>query len=113
VLLDDQIEDGGQHEHTAHHGVDEELHRRVDAPGASPDADEEVHGDEHRFPEDIEEEKIGGDEDADHAAPEDEQEEMVGLDPLGDRRPAARMARGMSRVVSRTMSRLIPSTPTA
>jgi hypothetical protein len=49
-----------QHEQAAGHGEEEELHRRVDPPLPSPDADDEVHRHQHDFPEDIEEEEIVG-----------------------------------------------------
>ena len=80
-------EDRDQHEQAAEHGEEDELHRRVDAPAAAPDADEEVHRDEHGLPEDIEEEEIQRDEDADHAGLEQEHEDGELLDPVADGPP--------------------------
>src|SRR2546425_2679481 len=42
--------------------VEDELDRRVNAVGAAPDADDEVHRDQHRLPEDVEEEEVEADE---------------------------------------------------
>jgi hypothetical protein len=39
------------------HGVDEELDRGVDLARAAPDADQQRHRDEHRLPEDEEEDE--------------------------------------------------------
>ena len=56
------------------HGEQEELDGGVDPPGrVAPDTDEEVHGDEHHFPEDVEEEKVQGGEHPDHAAHQGQQ----------------------------------------
>ena len=66
-----EVEDqnGHQHQQGAEHGEQEELDGGVNPAGRiAPDPDEQVHGDEHHFPEDVEQEEIQGDEDADHAA---------------------------------------------
>ena len=47
-------------------GEEEELDRGVDAVRAAPDADEEVHRQQRQLEEDVEEEQVGRDEDADH-----------------------------------------------
>ena len=57
-----------QHQHAAGHRVENELHRRVDAALVAPDADQEVHRDQHRVPEDVEQEQVERDEHADHRA---------------------------------------------
>ena len=80
-------EDRDQHEQAAEHGEQDELHRRVDAPAPAPDADEEIHRDEHGLPEDIEQEEVQGDEDADHAGLEQQHEHGEFLDPVVDRAP--------------------------
>src|SRR6185436_18624375 len=49
--------------------------------------DQEVHRDEHRVPEDVEEEQVERDEDAEHRRLEGEQEEREQLDVLVDRLP--------------------------
>ena len=66
-LVEDEERD--QHQHAARERVEEELHGGVDAPLVAPDPDEEVHRDEHRLPEHVEEEEVERDEDADHALP--------------------------------------------
>ena len=53
-----EVDDGGQHQHRAGHRVEEELHRRVDAPLVAPDADQEVHGHQRDFPEHVEQEQV-------------------------------------------------------
>ncbi len=79
-------EDGDQHQQAAGHGVEEELDRRVDPPLAAPDADQEVHRDQHDLPEDVEEEEVVGDQGAEHAGGEQQhggaEERPVLLDPL-------------------------------
>ena len=47
-----------QHQNRAGHGVQNEFHRGVNAPLVSPDADQEVHGDQHHFPEQEEQKQI-------------------------------------------------------
>jgi hypothetical protein len=61
-----------QHEDRAGQGVEEELDRRVLLARPAPDADQEVHGEEHDLPEDVEEEEVHGDEDAVHARVEEQ-----------------------------------------
>ncbi len=68
-------EDRDQHQHAAGHGVEDELHGGVDATLVSPDADEEIHRNQHRVPEEIEEEEIERQEHADHRRFEREHEE--------------------------------------
>ena len=63
-----QADDRGQHEQAADQGVEEELHRGVLPARAAEAADEEVHRHEHDLEEDVEQEDVGGGEDADHRA---------------------------------------------
>ena len=56
-----------QHQSRTRHGVEEELDGRVNAAIMAPDADQEVHGHQHHFPEHEEEEEIPGGEHADEA----------------------------------------------
>ena len=51
----------------------------VDAPLPAPDADDEVHRDEHHFPEDVEEDRVEGDEAPEHPRLEDEERHDVAL----------------------------------
>ena len=60
-------DDRHQHQDRAEHGVQNEFQRGVDAPLVAPDADQEIHRDQHHFPEQEEEEQVERDEDADHA----------------------------------------------
>ena len=53
-----EVDDGDQHQHRAGHGVQEELHGRVDAPLVSPDADQEIHRDQRDFPENVKQEQV-------------------------------------------------------
>ncbi len=65
-------DDRDQHEHAADEGVQKELDRGVKPVGAAPDADQEIHRDQHGLPEDVEEEKVEGREHADHCGLEDQ-----------------------------------------
>src|SRR5438876_8585210 len=51
-------DDAHKHENASGQGEDQKFDRGVDAPRASPNADEEKDGNEHEFPEDKEEKKI-------------------------------------------------------
>ena len=72
AVLDVEGEDGHEHEQRAHQGVEHELDGRVDPVAPAPHPDDEVHGDEHRLPEHVEQEDVEADEDAQHARLEDE-----------------------------------------
>src|SRR5438270_811853 len=62
-----QPDDADQHEDGAGHGVEHEFDGGVDAALMSPDADEEVHGDEHDFPEEEKEKEVERKKNADDA----------------------------------------------
>ena len=70
-----QAEDGDEHQHAPRHRVEHEFDGGVDTPVVAPDPDEEVHRDEHRIPEHVEQEQIERDEDPDHRRLESEHEE--------------------------------------
>src|SRR5665213_3390924 len=53
-----EVDDRHQHEQRSKRRVYEELETRVDATLAAPDTDDQVHGYEHHFPHDVEEEQI-------------------------------------------------------
>jgi hypothetical protein len=72
-------DEGDQHERAARHRVEEELHRGVDAPLVPPDPDEEIHRDQHGFPEDVEEEEVEGHEHAQHPRFQQQHEDLEGL----------------------------------
>ena len=82
-----EAEDRDQHQDAARHRVEHELDGGVDALVVAPDPDEEVHRDEHRVPEDVEQEQVERDEDADHRGLESEDEDRELLHLLLDRFP--------------------------
>ena len=47
-------DDTDQEYEAARQRVEEELERRIDPAAAAPDANDHVHRDQHRFPEDVE-----------------------------------------------------------
>ena len=51
-------EDGDQHREAADDGVDQEFEGGVDAAALAPDADQEVERNQHRLPEDVEEDEV-------------------------------------------------------
>ena len=85
VAVEVQHQDGDQHQHAAEQRVQEELDRRVFAPRAAPDADQEVHRQQHHFPEHVEQEEVERQEDAQHARFQQQEQDAVGLDVLVDR----------------------------
>ena len=78
-------QDGQQHEHAAEERVEEKLDGGILAPRTAPDADEEIHRQQHHLPEHIKEEKVERHEDAQHAGDEQQKQDVIGLDVLGDR----------------------------
>src|SRR5713101_3714819 len=82
-----QPDDAHEHEDGAGHGVEHEFDGSVDAALVSPDADEEVHGNQHHFPEEEEEEEVEREEDADHADFEHQQHDEKFLDAVLDAVP--------------------------
>ena len=84
-----EAEDGQQHQDAGGHRIQDELDGGVDAPLVAPDADQEVHRHQHRVPEDVEEEQIERDEDADHRALEQQQEDAERPGLLAHRLPRA------------------------
>ena len=91
MKVEDQ--DGNKHQHASSHGKEEELDGCIDPSlGISPDADEKVHGDEHHFPEDIEEDEIEGDQGTDHSCFQEEKGDHEFLHPEGNGLPGAQDA---------------------
>src|ERR1019366_2507013 len=84
----DQQQDGTRHR------IDEELEGRVNPTGATPDPDEQGHGDEHRFPEDKEENKIQRAEHANHRGLHNQQADHELLDASLDVAPGTEHAQG-------------------
>ncbi len=81
-----ETDDRRQHQRRAEGCVDEELDRGVDPALGSPDADDEVHRDQHRLEEDEEKEEVEGQEGADHAGLEEQRVHHELLGPIRDRR---------------------------
>ena len=79
---------------------------------AAPDPDDEVHRDQHDLEEDVEEEEVERDEHADQ--PGEQREHAARRMPrsCGDVWQLASTLSGISTVVSSTITREIPSTPT-
>jgi hypothetical protein len=86
----EEPEDRYEHQNRSEHCVQNEFHGRVNAPFVAPHADDEIHRDEHHFPENEEEEQVERNEDADHARLEHEQGEEESFDMFLDRLPGAK-----------------------
>ena len=84
--------DGHQHQERAGHGIDEELDGRVEAVGAAPYPDDEIHRDQHHLEEDVKEKQIEGDKDADQAGQERKHQGVEPPLPPGDGGPACQHA---------------------
>ena len=78
-------QDRHEHQQRPDERVQDELDRRVDPVRAAPDPDDQVHRDEDDLPEDVEQERVEREEDADHPDLEDEERDHVFLDPRLDR----------------------------
>ena len=87
VVVEVEEQDAQQHQHRASQRVEEELDGGVEFARAAPDADQQVHGHEHRFPENEEEEEIERHEDAEHARLQDQKPDVVFLDAILDGGP--------------------------
>ena len=68
-----EVQERDQHEDRSQEGVKEELDRGVDALLAAPYPDDEKHRDQHRLPEDIEQDRIEGREDPVHEPLQDQE----------------------------------------
>ena len=68
AMDDKEPHQGDQHEEAAAEGKEHKLDRGIDFSVMPPDADEEKHGNELDFPEQIEEQQIGGHKEAHEAA---------------------------------------------
>jgi hypothetical protein len=83
-----QEDQRNQHQQRAEQRVQEELERRVDLVGPTPDADDQVHRDQRGLKEHIEQNAVERAEHADHQAAENEERTHVLVDALGDDLPA-------------------------
>src|SRR5207244_5939957 len=82
-----QRQDRQQHDYRSRQGVQKKFDGCVQPAVASPRSDQEVHRNEHHFPENVEEEEVERDEDADHAGLQEQQQNVVFLGPLMDSAP--------------------------
>jgi len=78
-MLEIERQDAEQHQYRAGQGIQEKFDRRVELARAAPHADDEVHRHQHQFPEDVEQEEVERDEDADHARLEQQEHRVVFL----------------------------------
>src|SRR5207302_10255048 len=78
-------EDGDQHREAADDGVDQEFEGGVDAAALAPDADQEVERNQHRLPEDIEEDEVERQENAGGGGFQDQKQEDEFLEAGGRR----------------------------
>src|SRR5579859_1135789 len=78
---------GHEHQNRAQHRVQNEFDRGINAPFVAPDSDQEVHRDQHHFPEKEKFEQIERNKNADDAGFEYEQADEKAAHPLLDRFP--------------------------
>ncbi len=85
----DPVEPQNRHEHQdrAEHRIQHELQRGINAAAVSPDADQEIHRDQHHFPEQKEQEQIERNENADHSGLKDQKANKEAFYALVDRFP--------------------------
>ena len=90
-----EVEGHDRHEHqdASHHREKEELDGRIDPVRAAPYPDEEVHGDQHELPEDVEQNEVQGAQGADHRRFQQEEGDVIFLDLVLDRFPGAQDAK--------------------
>ena len=81
-------EDRHKHQQRADQCVEDELDRGVDAIGATPDADDQIHRNQHDLPEDVEEEEVEREEDAEHPCLKNQEADEVLLHAVLDRAEA-------------------------
>src|ERR1039457_328657 len=103
TLNDDEIEAAGlgiepenrrQHEHRADHGEEEILHRGVDLASVAVHADQEGHGNQRRFQEEVEQEQVELGKDADQSRLQNQEQDEEFLYALVNRAPGNEHAQG-------------------
>src|SRR4029077_8529525 len=80
-------QDRHQHQDRAEHGVQNEFHRGINPPLVSPNADQEIHGDQRQLPENEEQEKIERDKNTDHWRLDNQQRDEETLHVFSNRLP--------------------------
>ena len=106
-------DDADQEQDAARQRVEEELERRIDPAVAAPDADDHVHRDQHRLPEDVEQEQV---ERAEHPQHQRLHASRLTMNSFTLRSIATHEASTQiqpNSEVRNTKSALIPSTPSA
>src|SRR6266851_1580707 len=86
-VVEIEREDREQHDDRACEGVQEKLDGGVETALAAPDADEEIHGNEHDFPENVEEEEVEREKHSEHAGLEQQEQDVILLGALLDGGP--------------------------
>src|ERR1700733_5951141 len=76
-----------EHQHRAGQGVEEKLDRSIEAALAAPNADQEIHGNEHHFPENVKEDEVERHENAEHAGLQQEKQDVIFFFAFLDGRP--------------------------
>ena len=61
-----QHQNGDQQQHAARQGIEEKFDRRIESVRTAPHPDQQIHGDEHGFPKDIEQDKVQGGKHTEH-----------------------------------------------
>ena len=87
MLIEIDRQDADEHEHRSGQGIQEKLDGGIKLSGAAPYSDQEIHGNQHDFPEHIKDQEIERHEDAEHSGLKQEHESVVFLDALLDGRP--------------------------
>src|ERR1700682_4530732 len=87
LMMEIEKQDAQQHQDGAREGVQEKFDGSIKLPRPSPDADEQVHGNQHGFPEHKEEKEIERHEDAEHARLKDEKPNVIFLNAILDGGP--------------------------
>ena len=110
IAVEIKHQHGDQHQHTAEQRVEKELDGRILFARSAPNADQEIHRQQHHFPEHVEQEEIQRDENAQHARHEQQEKNAVALHLLVIDQLAI-MANKLITAVSTTSGKLIPSKP--
>ena len=83
-----QVDDRHHREQRSQQGIEEELEGRIHAVRAAPHPDDDVHRDQRRLEEHVEQHAVGGREHPDHQAGEDQEGPQVLMDTVLDDFPA-------------------------
>src|SRR5258708_7671010 len=87
VVIEVKEQDAKQHQHGAKQRVEKELDGGIKFAGTTPDADQQIHRHQHRFPENEEEEKIERHENAEHPRLQYQEPDVIFLHPNLDGGP--------------------------